>query len=91
MSFTPTKQPSNKGAELGQAQPGRVIIDCIQFPSFKFGTFPSFKFRTDIMHRNLLKLSRNKQNLYPNLPLHFNPPNNELLLNYSALFFLNPI
>ena len=26
--------------------PGRVIIDCIQFPSLKFGTFPISKFGT---------------------------------------------
>ena len=24
--------------------------------------------------------------MYQNLPLHLNPPNNELLLNFSALF-----
>ena len=26
--------------------PGGVIIDCIQFPSLKFGTFPISKFGT---------------------------------------------
>ena len=34
------------GLVPGVFHPGGVIVDCIQFPSLKFGTFPISKFGT---------------------------------------------
>ena len=40
-SVNPPPKKKNSGST-----PGRVIIDCIQFPSFMFGTFPTSMFGT---------------------------------------------